>query len=133
MPLGKLEINAKEYGTPKKCLVADFDGDYIPDVIQLFEKAGVFYKGSNPGRFNPPVACQIAMGPGLSDAYVGDYDADGLLDVLALAEDRNRVWHNVGKASFVEMLGVSGEIASSLPYLAFTRTVCAPLWLTSDV
>jgi hypothetical protein len=111
LPLEKLDTKGKDYGKPNKCLVADFDGDYIQDIIQLFEKNGIFYKGSNPGRFNPPIACGISVGPGEANAYTGDYDADGLLDVLTLAEDRNRVWQNTGKASFVEMLGLSGEIA----------------------
>jgi hypothetical protein len=101
----------KDLGGPGACLVADFDGDGIPDVIQLLEKGSLFYKGAKPGTFAAPVACPIELGVGRSNAWLGDYDADGLLDVFCVSEDALRLWHNLGKGQFAETLASSGEVA----------------------
>jgi len=105
------EFPGKRFGTGGKCLVADFDGDRIPDIIQLFAEGGLFYRGEKPGVFAAPQSCPIQLGNGRSDAFVGDWDADGLLDVFVGAEDACRLWHNLGKGKFLETLGLSGEVA----------------------
>jgi len=105
------EWPGKNLGDAGKCLVADFDGDGIPDVIQTLAKGSLFYKGVKPGAFSPPVPCAIELGVGRSNAWLGDYDGDGLLDVFNVAEDALRLWHNLGKAQFVEALSSSGEVA----------------------
>lgn len=94
-----------------KCLVADFDRDAVPDVLQLFSDRGLFFRGKTAAVFEEPTACSVALGPGRSDAFVGDYDGDGLLDVFAVADDTCRLWHNLGGARFAETLQLSGEIA----------------------
>ena len=105
------EFPGKDLGTAGKCMVADLTGDNIPDVIQLFEKGGLFYQGKKPGSFAQPVTCQIGLGKGFSEIFLGDYDADGLLDIFTVTESRCRLWHNLGSLKFMETLGLAGEIA----------------------
>ena len=120
------EFPGKDFGVAGKCLVADFDGDAVPDILQPFESGGLFYRGTKPGEFAAPARAQLGLGKGRSAAAVGDYDADGLPDIFTTAEDANRIWHNLGKAQFVETLGVSGEIA----YISKSGGVSA---MTGDV
>ena len=106
-------------GASGRMFEADFDGDGLPDLLWLYEKGALFCKGteagtgSMPGKFADPVRTQLALGKGRSTAQLGDYDADGLLDVFCSAEDGNRLWHNLGKGQFVQTLALSGEIAYS--------------------
>jgi len=104
------DVPAEGLGRPLECLVADFDGDAVTDVLQPFQRGGLFYKGAGPGRFAAPVKTRLAGGEGIPVMCVGDYDQDGLLDVFASATDINRIWQNLGGAKFVERRGVSGEI-----------------------
>ncbi|MFP4057829.1 MAG: FG-GAP repeat domain-containing protein [Candidatus Brocadiia bacterium] len=97
-------------GEARPCLVADFDGDRVADLLQPFAQDTLFYKGKAPGRFAPPRRCGVATGPGPAEGFVGDFDADGLLDVFVGAEQRCFVWQNRG-GSFEEALGYSGEAA----------------------
>ena len=98
-------------GASGRCLVADFDGDHIADVLQPFKAGSLLYAGTAPGRFRPAVRCAVALGVGAAGAFVGDYDGNGLLDVFAGAEDSCRLWHNTGKLRFTDMLPRSGELA----------------------
>ena len=114
LPVPAMEISQlgqKDWGQAGVCLLADFDGDGIPDRLQLYEHGALFFKGTKPGESAAPVATQIGLGKGKSSAQIGDYDADGLLDIYTTAEDGNHLWHNLGGAKFVDMLSVSGEIA----------------------
>jgi len=104
-------VDISKLGVPGKSLVADFDGDSLPDIIQLFEKGSILYKGKEKGEFAEGVLCPVALGTGRTDASVGDYDADGMLDIICAAEDMPRLWYNTGKFNFVETLGVCGSLA----------------------
>ncbi|HUV39925.1 MAG TPA: VCBS repeat-containing protein [Planctomycetota bacterium] len=95
----------------EKMFIADFDGDALADILTLGPGGGFLYRGTAPGVFAAAVRTQIGLGKGKSVAQLGDYDADGLMDIFVSAEDRNRIWHNLGKGTFVEMLDQSGEIA----------------------
>ena len=100
----------KDMGLASQCLEADFDNDGLVDVLQLCSNGGLFYKGKAPGDYAAGVPTQIACGEGWNAAALGDFDADGLPDVMVVAEDRNRLWHNLGGGKFVNMLVGSGEI-----------------------
>jgi hypothetical protein len=83
----------------------------LPDLLQPFAKGSLLYKGDKATIFTAPVVCPVALGPGKSAAFLGDYDGDGQSDILTVAEDRPRLWHNLGAGEFVETRGISGEIA----------------------
>lgn len=95
------------------CLLADFDGDHLADIIQMFTVGGMFYKGQADGGFAKAVPIDIAAGRSpRSTATTGDFDSDGLLDIFMASEDRTpRLWHNLGGGRFMETNDVSGEIA----------------------
>ena len=103
--------SAARLGEPAACLVADFDGDSFPDVVQPFEKGSLFYRGQAAGGFAAPAPCAVAVGRGPSAACTGDFDADGALDIFAAGQEGCEVWQNVGKGRFVPRKRLSGEIA----------------------
>ncbi|MBM4030912.1 MAG: VCBS repeat-containing protein [Planctomycetes bacterium] len=118
---GKFIGNALRAAHP--CLVADFDGDNVPDVLQPFAKGIVLYRAKALGVFQE-VACSqdVGTGDGVAGAFLGDYDADGLLDVFVGADERCFIWHNRSVSTtttttrtttiqFEETLPISGEIA----------------------
>jgi len=105
------ESASADLGSAGPCLVADFDGDLLPDLLQPFARGSRLYKGNVETVFAAATPCPLALGEGSSSAFLGDYDGDGRFDVLTVAEDRPRLWHNLGAAEFVETRGISGEIA----------------------
>ncbi len=97
-------------GRPHACLVADFDGDGVADILQPFEKGSIFFKGKGDGLYAEPTASSaVGTGPGNAAAFVGDYDADGLLDVFVAAQERCLLWHDLGGGKFTERLAYAGE------------------------
>ncbi len=108
---GEKPAGTGEFGKPGACLVGDVDGDALPDVLQMFARGGLLFKGKSPGQFDKPSVCQIALGEGAVRPFFGDYDGDGLLDVFCPAEDDPRLWHNLGGGKFVDLRGWSGELA----------------------
>jgi hypothetical protein len=58
---------------------------------------------------DPPSVCAVALGPGPADAFAGDFDEDGLLDVFT-AGDFVLLWNNRG-GKFLETLMASGELS----------------------
>ena len=102
----------KELGTPGVCLVADFDGDGLPDILQLFNKGSLVYQGKAPGQFQDARPCKPTLGAGQSGAFLGDFDADGLLDVFTVCSDGgSKLWNNRGKFEFSDALAMTGELA----------------------
>jgi len=101
-------------GRAGRCLVADFDGDNIPDIVQPFETGGLFYKGTKPGEFAQPSKCSVALGKGKSFLNIGDFDHDCDFDIFVVGKHGNRMWRNNGKGGFTDVLVYTGEI----PYYA---------------
>jgi len=100
----------KDPGGPGACLVADFDGDGVADVLQPFAKGSVFFKGKGGGAFAEGAACDVALGEGRTAAFLGDYDGDGRIDVFTVAEDSPRLWQNEGKGKFANLFAICGEL-----------------------
>jgi hypothetical protein len=105
------DVTAGNLGAAAACLVADFDGDLLPDLLQPFAKGSRFFKGDAATIFTTPVSNPVALGEGTAAALLGDYDGDGAFDILAVAEDAPRLWHNQGDGQFAETREISGEFA----------------------
>jgi len=110
-PLAEGVFPGKDLGEGGNCLAADFDGDGITDIIQLFSKNSLFYKGKTGGAFDAPLTVNIETGKGRFAACTGDFDADGLPDIFIASEDKCRIWQNLGSVKFVELIKLSGEIS----------------------
>jgi hypothetical protein len=99
-------------GDASACVVADLDGDALPDVLQPFATGALLYRGAGGGQFRPPGRLTgVGTGGGRAGAFPGDFDADGLLDVFVAGPRRCGLWHNAGKGRFTEALPLSGEVA----------------------
>jgi hypothetical protein len=99
-------------GAPHECLIADLDGDAVPDILQPLEKGSLIYRGKTPGRFDDAMPCGISAGPGTAAAFLGDYDADGRLDVVGVASrGTTHLWSNRGRFAFVDTLAFAGELS----------------------
>ncbi len=101
----------KKLGSAGPCLVADFDGDGVADVLEPFATGSVLFRGLATGKFASGVACAVQLGTGQSGACVADFDGDGRFDVLCASTDGVRLWQNEGDGKFTETLNLSGEIA----------------------
>jgi hypothetical protein len=99
----------KKRGKVGRCVVADLDGDLLPDIVQPSENAGLLYKAKAPADFGKPTPTPIALGPGHSGAYIGDFDMDGAFEVLCPNEGLPLMWHNYGKLKFLESFVLTGE------------------------
>ena len=98
-----------DLGGPGPCLVADFDGDGVADVLHLRPEGSIFHRGIKPGQFAAPAACPVAFGVGRS-ACLGDWDGDGRLDIFITGEEGSALWQNTGAGKFAEALKLSGEV-----------------------
>lgn len=98
-------------GEPGRCLVADFDDDGFADVLQPANKGSLLFKGKGKGQFAEPVPCPVSLGKSPANAFVGDWDMDGRMDVFCVADDGCRLWHNCPGLNFKDQIHISGEIA----------------------
>lgn len=107
-------------GAGGKLLVADFDGDALADVLQFGVNAGILYKGKGGGGFEAGQGCAVSTGTEPMDAFLGDYDGNGLPDVFTVSDDGCRLWQNEGKGLFAPMIGYSGEVG----YISQPKAIC---------
>jgi hypothetical protein len=106
---GTPETDALAAGGP--CLVADFDGDCLPDVVQTRSGGLLLYRGTANRTFSPPqIACSIRLGQGVSTALTGDYDADHSLDIVLGGDNGCLLLTNRGDGRFVNTLFEAGEV-----------------------
>jgi hypothetical protein len=112
-PLVEGTADAAALGAAGPCVVADLDGDGRADVLKPHSRGGLFYKATAAGRFAPPAPCgDVAAGENILGVFLGDYDADGLLDAWIVGGDGFRLWHNLGGGKFRDVFHESGEPAA---------------------
>ena len=106
-------IDLKKLGQAGPCLVADFDGDAVADVLAPREEGSVLFRGLAPGKFAPGGACAVKLGKGPFSACLGDFDGDGRLDVLSVNPAGMYLWQNEGDGKFSETFDLCGELTTT--------------------
>lgn len=98
-------LKDKPQGAARPCLVADFDGDGRPDILQPFEEGAILYRGLATGEFAAPTSCgDLYSGQGSARSVTGDFDADGRLDAAFMGDAGLYMWRNIGGGRFEENL-----------------------------
>jgi hypothetical protein len=115
-PGRRIDLDAGEptkakLGKAGACLVADLDGDGLPDILQPFAAGSLIYRGKGAGTFEPPKECSLKLGAGAASIFTGDFDADGRLDIAVASSERCMLWQNRGIFNFSESLALCGEFA----------------------
>jgi len=114
-------LPGEKLGPAGPCLLADFDGDGFPDVLQPFAAGGLFYKGNPDATFEAPKSmgqAAVRAGEKHLDAFTGDYDADGLPDVFVTGDATCNLWANLGGGKFRETMGSAGAV----PYISADKS-----------
>ncbi len=114
----------KNLGKAMACLLADFDNDGVPDIIQPLARGGLFYKGTGLGVFAAPVACQVAAGEAPGNACLGDWNQDGLLDIIISGNDKCTLWENRGKGNFSDENKLTGEMSYQARDASIIASAC---------
>jgi hypothetical protein len=114
-----------QLGKAGPCLAADLDGDARPDILQPFEKGALYYRGKSGGSFEDPQVLEtLKAGEGPIKSCLGDYDADGRLDVFLTSEFGCSLWHNLGQGRFLDRTNDTGEIAYLSKPRCFGASTC---------
>ncbi|MCK6472110.1 MAG: VCBS repeat-containing protein [Planctomycetes bacterium] len=92
-------------------LAGDLDGDGHADLLLLSAKGSVCYRGAANGAFEKGKVLAPRLGQGNGAAALGDFDMDGRLDVLAVAEYGAGLWHNRGNMEFTNEVDRCGEFS----------------------
>jgi len=136
--LAENDAEVKKWGNSAPCLVADFDGDGEPDIIQMFLKGSRFFKGKGQGAFAAPRKLEIELGIARKDeaygiepvsrpgAFVGDFDTDGRFDIMAFGEKTLKFFYNCSKLEFRDRLFEAGQFSYlTKPYAGVTGGTAA--------
>jgi len=110
-PIAAAPFAKDRWGDPAKCLVADFDGDGIDDVLQFCTNGVLFYRGIDANTWAAPeVAIDGALLEGrLLSASCGDFNNDGLFDVVIVGENGWYILSNIGAGKFRDISAECGE------------------------
>jgi len=106
----KLDDVPQPVGGARPCVAADFDGDGLCDVLQARADGAWLYRGTVEGFAAPQAACTTRLGDNPAAPFVGDFDADGLLDVVVPRRSCCSLLVNQGGGRFRDALREAGEI-----------------------
>lgn len=108
MDMGGTDV--KELGVASGCVAADMDGNGLPEIMAIYEKASLVYAARPEEGYGPAQTNGVSSGAkGHAVVSLGDYDMDGLLDVLISGSEGCRLWTNQGRLRFMETFGHTGE------------------------
>ncbi|MFW6286518.1 MAG: FG-GAP repeat domain-containing protein [Candidatus Sumerlaeota bacterium] len=97
-------VDTEALGTPRNAVVADFDGDALADIVQVYSYGAHFYKGKADGTFEAPRLTEnLYTGEGRAKAFVSDFDMDGRLDVSIGGDDGFFQLRNAGEGRFMSI------------------------------
>jgi len=110
---------AREQEASGGACIMDVDGDGIPDLVLMghSSQAVRVLRSHGDGTFEELSADKTGLqvaGPAVSCA-VGDYDADGLPDLVLALEDRLVLFHNEGHGHFEDVTQASGLAGRNHP------------------
>lgn len=100
-----------ELGRSLHCIVADFNGDGRPDLLEVLEGGIALWPGRGDGRFSEPRVMQRTIPNPPHSAVVADFDADGLLDVLLVGANGGLMLAGGDERSVSDITAASGELA----------------------
>ncbi len=107
----RLIAGGKDAGNRGPCVLADFDGDGLNDIVEPHAGGLIFYRGRAPGAFEPPHPAGLAhLVQPLTASFSGDFDADGLLDLVVTGHQGCFFFTNMGSGKFREVLEEAGEV-----------------------
>ncbi len=99
---GDDDFPGAQYGAARECVVADFTGNALPDLLQPFERGGLIYRGREDGGFDAPTPVgEISSGRGPARVEIGDFDGSGKPDVIIAGDSGHTIWLNQGDGSFI--------------------------------
>ncbi len=114
-----------DLGKAGLCIVADFNNDNHVDVLQLYRKKALVYEGTGSVNFKAPVVAKIAQGDDEFNAFLGDFDADGLLDFFTVGPNqKTALWNNRGAFAFKNEFEMTGEMTAKGPEDAISGVAC---------
>ena len=108
------KVGAMALGVPSRCVVADLDGDGFADVLLPFDGGSVFWRGKQ-GGFEEAVSWELASGGGAARCALGDFNADGKLDLFMAGEQKNFLWERNVDGSYSNVIGRAGSISYKAP------------------
>ncbi len=111
---GQLEVTPIAEQSPAgeragPCIVADFDGDGLPDVFQPTPSTALLYRGKADGTYAEPEKVAEGRWEELTAAVAGDFDQNGKLDVLLAGRDGVVLLTNEG-GTFRNRTDETGEL-----------------------
>ncbi len=104
--LGQTLLVPQQYGSPSSITVGDFNNDGNQDIAVGLQTSFVIYPGNGDGTFGQPVVVNVPIpqNDSIPKLRVGDFDADGRVDVAAQSYGRVVVMFNNGGYQFTPVI-----------------------------